>query len=378
MKNKPLRIGYLSADFQNHPVNHLLYPLYKNHTRPDFMIFAYSFGENDFSSYRLAVEKGCDRFFDITKLHPLKAAEKIHSDKINILVDLMGYTRNSRPNILALKPAPIQISYLGYPGTTGSDFIDYIITDPILTPTNQQKYYTEKFIYIPDCYQVNHRHAISKTKYTRKDYNLPEKGIVFASFNKTGKINPDLFKTWMNILLKVENSVLWLSLPTESQQILNNLKTYSKKYKVNVNRLIFTAKVPLEDHLKRLQLADLALDTTIYSGGVTTSNALLAGIPVLTLQGKHYLSRMSSSLIHAVGMDEMVTHSLADYENLAIKIGNDKALIQNLKQKLKQKVNKSNLYDIKSFTINIEEAYKVVWEHFAKNLPPKQFVIKAK
>lgn len=374
--HKPLRIGYLSADFSNHPVNHLLHPIYKAHTRPNFKIYAYSYGEEDLSFYRKAVEDGCDSFVDIKKMHPVTAARKIRSDKINVLVDLMGFTRNARPNIVALRPAPIQISYLGFPGTTGSKNLQYIITDKIITPPNQQKYYSEKFIYLPYCYQFNHKHPISKAEFTRQEMGLPKTGIVFATFNKVAKLDPETFSVWMEILKTVPDSVLWFSIQSETAETIKNLKHYAREYNIHPNRLVFTTRVQLKEHLKRLQLADLALDTRIYNGGATTSNALYAGVPVITIEGKHYLSRMSSSLLNAIGMRELSCKTIAEYKDLAITIARDKDKLAALKKKLNTNLKTSKLYDRSLFTQQIETAYKITWERYKKGLEPKQIYIK--
>jgi len=376
LKSKPLKIGYFSGDFQAHPVNMQLYPMYKIHHRPEFKIYAYSFGETDHSFYRTEMERGVDGFVDITGLHHTEIAKKINDDGINILVDLMGFTRNSKPEVLALKPAPIQISYLGFSGTMGADFIDYVITDQIVTPPEEEKYYAEKFIYLPKCYQVNHPLPFLKKNLTRKDYNLPQKSFVFACFNKSAKFEPTLIKSWVKILQAIPKSVLWLWLPPNNQVTRKNLTDFVEKNGIDPERLIFAEKVPIDEHLTRLKLADLALDTFTYSGGATTSNTLWAGVPVITRRGKHFLSRMSASIVTYVGLPELVLESVSDYEKLAIGLARDPEKLAKLKERLWKLRTKSDLYNLGRYRDYFEEAYRAIWKRYEQGLPADTVKIK--
>lgn len=375
-KNGPLKIGYFSGDFQSHPVNMQLYPMYKLHHRPDFEIYAYSFGETDHSLYRTEVERGVDKFVDVAGLHHTEIAKKINDDGINILVDLMGFTRNSKPEVLALRPAPIQISYLGFSGTMGASFIDYVITDQTVTPPEEEKYYVEKFIYLPKCYQVNHPLPFLKKSLSRKDYNLPQKAFIFACFNKSAKFEPALIKSWVRILQAVPRSVLWLWLPPNNQVTRKNLTDFAKKNGVDPNRLIFAEKVPIDEHLTRLKLVDLALDTFTYSGGATTSNTLWAGVPVITLRGKHFLSRMSASIVINIGLPELVVENKGDYEQLAIGLARDPKRLSELKNKLWKLRESSDLYNLKLYRDYFEKAYKAAWKRYQKGGPAEIIQIK--
>lgn len=356
-----LRIGYLSRDYFEHATAYLIEGLFINHDKNKFETFAYSYGPNDASLYRRKFEQEVDHFIDISNMGHVEAAQRINSDKIDILIDLKGHTKDNRLEIMALKPAPIQVSYLGFPGTIGSNFIDYIITDKIITPPNCQKYYTEKFAYMPDTYQINYdKRRIANIDYKRKDFDLPEKSFVFSCFNHTSKIDKETFISWMNILKRVPNSVLWLLSSNEIAE--ENLKKEAKNLKINPDRLIFARHIENSHHLARITLSDLSLDTFIYNGHTTTSDSLWVGVPVVSLQGKHFASRVASSLLSAVGLPELVTHTQKEYEDLAIKIANDKNLNIKLKQKLKENKLKKPLYNTKLFVQNLEKLYKKIYE----------------
>jgi predicted O-linked N-acetylglucosamine transferase (SPINDLY family) len=292
----------------------------------------------------------------------IEAAKKINEDGIDILIDLKGHTKDNRLEIMALKPAPIQITWLGFPGTTGSSFIDYIITDKIVTPPSSQKFYSEKFLYMPNSYQINYdKRKIQDAKFTRQDFGLPQKAFVFSSFNHTSKIDPETYFSWTNILNSVPNSVLWLLRSNKMAE--KNLQKYAKTAGVNPNRIIFSDTVmPNEWHLARLKLSDLALDTFIYNGHTTTSDSLWAGVPVVTLLGKHFASRVAASLLTAVGLPELITHSQKEYENLAIKIANDNKLNARLKSKLISNKLTSPLFNTKLFVENLEKLYTKIYE----------------
>jgi protein O-GlcNAc transferase len=365
-----IRVGYLSNDFYDHATAHLMLGLFGLHDRKKFEVYSYSYGPDDGSSYRKRIVKDSDRFVDIAKLGNLEAANKIYQDKIDILVDLKGYTRDTRLEIAAYHPAPVQVAYLGFPGTSGAMFFDYILTDKIISPPDTQKYYTEKFAYLPDCYQVNDdQQPISKQSVKRSDFKLPPNKLVFASFNRTDKIDQATFLSWMRILKRVPKSVLWLL--ASDGVVQNRFKTNAKKLGIDPKRLIFTKKLPKDKHLKRIQLADLCLDTFIYNGHTTTSDSLWAGVPVVTLQGKHFASRVSSSLLAAIGLPELITHSQKEYETLAVNLSTKTEKLASVRQTLSQYRLTSPLFDTKRFTKNLENLYEAMWDNYLKGGKPK-------
>ncbi len=368
---RKIAVGYLSNDFCNHPVAHLMLSLFGLHNRDEFEIFCYSYGKDDGSYYRTRIKQDCDKFVDIRMLNHTDAAKCIYEDQVDILVDLMGHTRNNRLSICALRPAPIQVSYLGFPGTTGADFFNYIITDRIVTPKDHAPYYSEKFVYLSHCYQVNdYTQAISNKDFKKADFGLPEGSFTFCSFNQAYKIERIIFNVWMNILLQVPESVLWLSL--ESKTAEKNLRHEAELRGLKPERLIFSNRLPIDEHLKRLKLADLALDTQIYNGGATTSNALWAGVPVITLQGSHFASRMSASILTAIGLTELITYSLEEYETLAVRLTCNPEELQAIRQKLDKNRLVAPLFDTPRFVRNLETAYKEMWKIFLAGERPRQ------
>lgn len=362
-KVKKLRIGYVSGDFTDHPVAHISKSMFAKHDRKKFEVFCYSFGPpiggGDKKGYREQIKKGCDKFRDIDKLSFEEAAKLIYKDKINILVDLMGYTNGNRFEIFAKRPSPIQVSYLGFPGSTGADFIDYNIVDKVLVQEGEEINYSEKLIFMPDCYQVNDStQKISSKDFKRLDFGLPEKAFVLASFNRVSKITPEMFKTWMNILKAVPKGILWL--PETIREAEDNLKKEAQKKGINPKRIIFGKILKLEDHLKRLALADLMLDTHPYSGGATTSHALRMGVPVITLKGATYVSRMSASLLNALGLKDLTTISFKEYERLAILLAKNPKKLQAIRKSLILNLKPSSLFDTAKFVENLEKAYQKI------------------
>jgi len=371
---RKIAVGYLSNDFCNHPVAHLMLSLFGLHNRDEFEIFCYSYGEDDGSYYRERIKRDCDKFIDIRDLNYIDAAKCIYKDQIDILVDLTGHTSNNRLSICALRPAPIQVSYLGFPGTTGADFFDYTITDRIVTPEDHAPYYSENFVYMPHCYQVNdHTQVISNRDWKEMDFGLPEDTFVFCSFNQPYKIERIIFNVWINILLQVPESVLWLSLENKTAE--TNLRHESEARDLKSERLIFSNRLPPDEHLKRLKLADMALDTRIYNGGATTSNALWAGVPVLTLQGNHFASRMSASILTSIGLTEMITYSLEEYETLAVRLAHHPDEFQTIRQKLAQNRLTAPLFDTPRFARNLETAYTEMWKIFLAGERPRQIEV---
>lgn len=351
-----LRIGYLSADYHYHATSFLVAELLEKHDRSRFEVFGYSTGPDDKSAIRQRVVNAFDRFFDLRFVPYAEAARRIFEDRIDILVDLKGHTRDARTEILALRPAPIQVNYLGYPGTMGVDFIDYVVGDPIVLPMNDQPYYTEKIVQLPYCYQPNDtKRQISEVSPTRSQCGLPEDGFVFCCFNNSYKITEKLFDIWMRLLVAVPESVLWLL--GSRNGVEENLRREAAKRGVDPIRLVFAKKLPLADHLARHRNADLFLDTLPYNAHTTTSDALWAGLPVLTCRGNAFAGRVAASLLHAVGLPEMVTSSLQDYEDLAITLARTPEKLAEIKQKLARNRMTTPLFDIDTYTRGLERAF---------------------
>ena len=270
--------------------------------------------------------------------------------------------------ICALRPAPVQVTYLGFPGSSGADFFDYTIVDKTLVPKNNAKYYSEKLIYMPHSFQINSSRAISKNEYSRNSFGLPDKSFVFASFNGPLKINKETFECWMEILHNVPNSVLWLFKYGEFAE--KNLRNEAKKYNIDSSRLIFSGYLPLEDHLKRHAFADLALDPFYYSGGATTSHALWMGLPVITLPGRTYISRMSASLLTNAGMVELIVKNKHEYVKLATDLATNPDRLMKIQRSLIENREYLPLFDTKRFVYDVEHAYKTIWKRYKSGLPP--------
>ena len=373
--HRKLRIGYLSKDFIDHPVGHIIKGMFAAHDRRKFEIYCFSHAGKSEDRFKKKIQKAVKYFVDISSMSIDDAAQRIHAEEIDILVDLMGHTAGNRLGIMAIRPSPIQISYLGFPGSLGADFIDYQIVDRVLVPKGMEKYYKEKLIFMPDCYQVNDSaQKISRKNFKRSDFGLPEDAFVFASFNRTYKITPLIFGSWMRILKAVPNAVLWLLF--ENAETEKTLKKEAKKRSVNPKRLIFSKNIPLEQHLKRLPLADLMLDTQVYSGGATTTHSLRMGVPVITYAGKTYLSRMSAALLTTVGMDNLITKNLENYEKLAKDLAQNPQKLRRIKAKLTKNLSKSAIFDTREFVRNLEIAYGIIWKFYQTGRKPYSIELK--
>jgi protein O-GlcNAc transferase len=356
-----LKIGYLSADFSNHATAHLAIDLFETHDRDKFEIIAYSYGHDDGSAMRQRLVRAFDTFIDLRSFDDRQAARKIFDDGVDILVELKGYTQFARSGIAAHRPAPVQVNFLGYPGTMGADFIDYIIADPIVLPMDEQVHYAEKIVHLPDCYQPNDRaRQIADLAPTRRACGLPDEGFVFCCFNHSYKITPDMFDIWMRLLRKVDGSVLWLfdSYP----DVRANLAREARDRGVDPSRLIFAPRVPTREHWARLTCADLFLDTLPYSAHTTASEALWVGLPVLTLRGNTFAGRVAASLLAAVGLPELITDARDEYESKALYLATDPSALAALKQKLISNRQTAPLFDTPRFTRHIEAAYRRMWE----------------
>jgi protein O-GlcNAc transferase len=364
-----LRIGYLSSDFGEHPVAQLTVGLFERHDRRQVDVTAYAIGADDGSPWRRRIAKAADRLVDLTPLGFREAAERIAADKIDILIDLNGHTGAARLEILACKPAPLQALWLGYPGSSGADFIDYILTDIAVTPPEAAADYSEQLCWLPHLFQPNdNRQAIAEEPVTRARWGLPEGVPVFCSFNQGFKIEPALFDCWMRILREAPGSVLWL--PTANAQMPVNLRAEAEKRGVAPERLVFADRPDKALHLKRLSLADLALDCWTYNGHTTTSDALWAGLPVVALEGTHYASRVSGSVLRAIGLTELVAHSREEYAALALRYARDPAALKTLKAKIATNRQTSPLFDTDRFLRNLERAYRALWRRHLAGKPP--------
>lgn len=369
-----VRIGYYSAHFHDHPTGHLIQKLFSLHNRDIFEVYIYSCGPDDESIYYNNIKFSADKFTDLTSVNFADSAQMINEDQIDILIDLDGYTDNNRLEVLALRPAPIQVTYLGFPGTTGSNFIDYLIADKVVVPQNHRKFYSENLVYLPPTYQVNDSsQKITKGTYPRSKFSLPENVFIFCCFNGSYKIEPESFEAWMNILKRVPKSVLWLLKTNKTADI--NLKEEAKKRNLNPNRLIFANRMPRNKHIKRLALADLALDTFTVNGHTTTSDMLWAGVPVITLQGKHFASRVASSILTSVGLTDLISKNKKDYEDLAVKLALFPSKLKKIKTELNSQRSSAALFNTEVFANHFNNALIKMWEIYKTGKLPEQITV---
>jgi protein O-GlcNAc transferase len=355
--NPKIRLGYLSSDFCSHATAHLVAELFERHDRAQFDVIGYSYGPDDDSDMRRRLVRGFDQFVDLQPLPFRAAAEQIHADAIDILIDLKGYTENSRSRILAFRPAPVQVNYLGFPGSMGADFIDYLIADPILAPMDQQPFCVESIVHLPDCFQPNDsRREISQPPPSRAACGLPDQGFVFCCFNNSYKIAPQVFDVWMRLLRAVPGSVLWL---LEANAVVkDNLRREAVARGVAAERLVFASRLPLAAHLSRHAAADLLLDTLPVNALTTASDALWAGLPMITCLGETAAGRGGASLLAAIGLAELITASLQDYEALALKLAQEPARLLEIRGRLQRNRATAPLFDIARYTSNLEAAYR--------------------
>ena len=357
IKRKRITIGYLSADFQEHATAHLISELIELHDRSRFRVIGYSYGADDGGAARARLRASFDLFVDFEHLSHADAAARIRADAVDILVDLKGYTMDARPEIMALRPAPIQVSYLGYPGTMGTRAIDYLLVDRFAVPADQQEHFTETLVHLPYCYQVNDRRRPIARARSRAEYGLPENGFVFCCFNSPHKITPAIFDIWMRLLEQVPGSVLWL-LETNPAAMANLRREAEARLKSGSQRLIFAPSVPNAEHLARFAVADLFLDTLPYNAHTLTSDALWGGCPVLTSTGETFASRVAGSILHAAGLPELVTSPLAEYEATALRLAGDRAELEMLRARIQKSRIEAPLFDTPRFTRTIETAFE--------------------
>ena len=373
-QGRKLRIGYLSADFYRHATALLMVELFERHDRAGFEIIGYSHGPDDHSELGMRVKEAFDRFIDVRTLSDAEVAAQIRTDGIDLLIDLKGHTKDGRTGILAHRPAPVQVNYVGFPGTMGANFIDYIIADPFVLPMDQQPFFAEKIVHLPHSYQPNDSHRlIADFPPTRAECGLPEEGLVFCTFNNTYKLTPAFFDIWMRLLRAVPGSVLWI---LDAQVLVKeNLRREAEKRGVDPSRLVFAPRLASPWHLARHRLADLFLDCLPCNAHTTASDALWAGLPVLTCAGETFAGRVAGSLLHAVGLPELVTYSLEDYEALALRLAREPDCLKQLKHKLLGQRLTAPLFDIKRYTQGLEAAYTTMWENWAEGHEPRSFAV---
>ena len=369
-----LRVGYLSVDLRQHPVAALMAELLEVHDRQHFEIHAYSYGPDDGSPLRRRMEAAVEHFTDIRAQSFAQEAQRIHDDGIDILVDLTGYTSQSRPEILGLRPAPLQVNFLGYPGSMGAPFIDYIIGDGVVTPIEHQHLFSEKIVQLPLTYQPNDgKRVFSPGQPSRAEQGLPESGIVFCSFNNSFKLTASMFAAWMRILRAVPGSVLWLLAGTETAR--RNLLAAAQRQGIGPERIVFAGRLSPEEHLSRFRLADIFLDSTPYNAHTTASDALWCGVPVVTMMGESFQSRVAASLLRAAGLQGLSTTSLPEYEAAAIALAQDPARLKSTKNQLGVGNLALPLFDAKLFAQGLEDAYRRMAEIWAEGKTPETIVV---
>lgn len=362
-----LRIGYLSSDLHEHATAYLMAEVFELHDRNRFEVFAYSTGPDDASPMRQRLMRAFEHFVDLRQASPVEIAQRIHHDQIDILVDLKGYTRDTRSGVLAMRPAPIQVNYLGYPGTMGADFVDYVLTDPFVSPPETAEHYNEQFAYVP-CYQCNDRQRPHPAKPDRASQGLPEEAVVLCCFNHTYKITPEFFKIWCEVLAGHPETVMWLLKSNPLAEA--NLKEAARRNGVDTTRLIFADPRPLPEHLARLQCADLFLDTRHYNAHTTASDALWSGVPVVTLAGDTFASRVAGSLLQAVGLPQLISCTPEDYKRRIETLVGDGEQRQALKRHLENIHASAPLFDSPRFTSRLEMLYQAMWQRHQAGLPP--------
>jgi protein O-GlcNAc transferase len=373
-KPQRLRIGYFSADFREHPVAYLMAKVLEMHDRNRFEVYGYSIGPATDDDMRKRLIKAFNVFVDVHDMNDQDVALLARQDKIDIAIDLTGYTKNYRASIFAYRAAPVQINYLGYPGTMGADFIDYIIADQTLIPMDSQKFYSEKPIYLPHHYQAqDNTLSISDDTPSRLDLGLPDKGFVFCAINNSYKIRVTEFDVWMRLLGHVDGSVLWLL--ESNKWVKDNLLKEAHLRGISADRLVFAKKVSHEKYLAQFRQADLYLDTFNYNAGATASNALWAGLPVLTKLGESYTARMAGSLLASIGLSELITHSAAGYEKLALALATNPERLAKIRQTLVDNRLSTPLFDTALFTKHLENGYQQVYQrYYDSKLPEAIFV----
>ena len=376
-QSQKIRVGYFSADFHNHATGYLMAELFELHDKSQFELVGLSFGPILNDEMRQRLKRSFDQFIEVGRNSDVEVAKLSRDLNIDIAVDLKGFTRDARIGIFSHRAAPIQVNYLGYPGTMGADYMDYIIADRTLIPLESRSCYSEKVVYLPNSYQVNDRkRLISDRQFTRHELGLPEDEFVFCCFNNNFKILSATFASWMRMLKAVERSVLWLL--QDNPWAAENLKKEAQKQGVDAQRLVFAERMPLPEHLARHRQADLFLDTLPYNAHTTCSDALWAGLPVLTLMGQSFVSRVAASLLNAIGLPELITNTQEEYEALAIELAMNPQMLRDIKLKLARNRLTAPLFDTPLFTTNLETIYIKMMERYQADLGPEHILVGCK
>lgn len=368
-----IRVAYLSADYHEHPTSFLIAGLIERHDRTRFETIGVSLGpDSPASRMQKRLRAAFERFIDVSGMGDPEIAETLRRLEVDILVDLGGFTQDSGTGALAWRPAPIQVAYLGYPGTLGATYVDYILADRSVIPDGCAGFYSEKIVRLPDCFQANDStRVIADATPTRAEMGLPDGAFIFCSFNYSYKINPPIFDVWMRLLRSVPGSVLWLV--GGQACVVSNLEKEAASRGIDPSRLVFAKRAPYEEYLARYRLADLFLDTLPFNAGATASDALWAGLPVLTCSGQSFAARMAGSLLSAAGLPELITHSLQDYELLALRLARVPEALADAKTKLLANRGTCPLFDTDRHRRNIERAYTEMWRRFQNGLAAESF-----
>jgi predicted O-linked N-acetylglucosamine transferase (SPINDLY family) len=369
-----IRIGYFSADFHDHATMCLMNGLFREHDRQRFEVACYSYGPDSEDAARAALLGNVDRFVEIRDMSDAEIVGLVHGDRLDIAIDLKGYTKDSRSRLFANRLAPIQVNYLGYPGSLGAECMDYLIADPVVVPAGDQRFYAEKIITLPGSYQPNdNRRVIGSADRSRLNAGLPEDGFVFCCLNQAYKIGPAEFAIWMRLLTQVGGSVLWLLRPTA--EVAANLRREATVHGVDPDRLVFATPLPPAAHLARLRLADLFLDTFHYNAHTTASDALWAGLPVVTKAGRQFSARVGASLLHAAGLPDLITTSAEDYAALALGLATTPAKLAAVRQRLAENRLSCPLFDTVTHTRKLEAAYIAAYQRHLDGLSPAEITV---
>jgi predicted O-linked N-acetylglucosamine transferase (SPINDLY family) len=370
-RRQKIHVGYFSADFHEHPVSLLMSEVFETHDRSNFEVTAFSFGLDTQDPVRKRLERGFDRFLDVRKMSDAQANTLAREHRIDIAVDLGGHTADARTGIFAMRAAPVQVNYLGYSGTMGADYIDYLIADPVVIPPSLSHHYTEKIAHLPNCFLPNDStREIAGSEYTRAQCGLPPGGFVFCCFNNSYKITPAVLDAWAGILVRVEHGVLWLS--RHHPAATENLRRQAANRGIDPARLVFAERAPSQpEYLARLRLGDLFLDTLPYNAHATAIDALWAGLPVLTRSGETFAGRVATSLLHAIDLPELVTSSTHDYVELAVALATNPARLRSIRRRLAENRRNAPLFDTAAITRDLEALYRRMHGRSIAGLPPE-------
>jgi protein O-GlcNAc transferase len=371
-RNDRIRIAYISGDLREHALSYLMTGVFEQHDRDRFQIIGVSFGPPAATPFGARVLNSLDLFVEVKDKSQREVAQLLYDMKIDVAVDLMGHTRGGRLDIFGHRPTPVSVGYLGYPGTSGAPYLDYILADDFVIPEDQRRHYSEQVVYLPDTYQANDdRRPLAENAPSRAELGLPEEAFVFCAFNNLYKIMPETFTVWCRLLKEIPGSVLWLVGRSEAAR--ENLIKEAQARGIEPNRLTFAGEVPYAQHLARLTRADLFLDTFPYCAGTTASDALWAGLPIVTRCGESFASRMAGSLLRTSGVPELITHDNAEYEQLALRLAKDPETLRAIRHRIETGRTTNPLFDTKRFCRHLESAYITMYERALRGDAPQSF-----